>query len=147
MPDEERRLFSFQLTIDGNLRRVPVCTPWTPAYRCTVAARQHIANDENLLSSRCGHCQAQCIIHKYTGDISSLKGPSDAEKAYYAKLIMINSTIPIKPDFPSNASYYLDRNYLKLSVVPLNAYVTKYEERATYTWSSFISDLGGQIGL
>ncbi|CAF0859654.1 unnamed protein product [Adineta steineri] len=46
-----------------------------------------------------------------------------------------------------NSSYYLDRNYLKLSIIPLNSYETIYEEKATYIWSAFISDLGGQSGL
>lgn len=87
------------------------------------------------------------MINKYSNDLSLLRGPSDSQKSYYTKLILANSSIPIKPDFPVNSSYYLDRNYLKLTILPLNAYVTTYDERATYTWSSFISDLGGQIGL
>ena len=29
-----------------------------------------------------------------------------------------------------------------MSIVPINAYVTIYEERAAYTWSALISDLG-----
>jgi hypothetical protein len=62
-------------------------------------------------------------------------------------MILTNSSIPVRPDFAANASFYLDRNYMKISVVPLNPYITIYEERGTYTWSAFISDLGGQSGL
>ncbi|CAF0934649.1 unnamed protein product [Adineta steineri] len=135
------------LNINGQLRRVRICTPWTSEYRCTIEARNRIANNPNLLQIRCPHCQSQCIIHKYSSDLSSLKGPSDSQKNYYKKLILSNSTIPIKSDFSMNSSYYLDRNYLKLSIIPLNSYETIYEEKATYIWSAFISDLGGQSGL
>ena len=137
----------FQLTIDGRLRWVRTCVPWTASYQCTIEARQRIANDGDLQKLRCAQCQSQCVIHKYAGDLSSLKGPSDSQKNYYTKLILSNSSIPIQSDFAPNASYYIERNYLKLSVLPLNAYVTTYDEKATYTSLALVSDLGGQIGL
>ncbi len=116
-------------------------------HQCSIEARQQISNDENLQKSYCPYCQSQCTIYKYSDDLSSLKGPSDAEKAYYTKFILSNSTIPIPEDFSTNSSYYLDRNYLKLTIIPLHSYVTTYEEKATYSWSALISDLGGQSGL
>ncbi|CAF3941787.1 unnamed protein product [Adineta steineri] len=130
-------VYSETLNINGQLRRVRICTPWTSEYRCTIEARNRIANNPNLLQTRCPHCQSQCIIHKYSSDLSSLKGPSDSQKNYYKKLILSNSTIPIKSDFSMNSSYYLDHNYLKLSIIPLNSYETIYEEKATYIWSAF----------
>ncbi|CAF1382925.1 unnamed protein product [Adineta ricciae] len=136
--------FLNQLILDGQLRRVRICTPWTAEYMCTIQARNHIANDPDLQVRRCPHCQSQCTIYKYSSDLSALKGPSDAEKDYYRRMILSNSTIPVKSDFSANASYYLDRNYLKLSIVPLSPYETVYEEKATYIWSAFISDIGGQ---
>lgn len=135
------------MIINGRLQWARTCTPWTLEYQCTIEARQRISDNENLQESFCSHCQSQCIIHKYASDLSALKGPSDSERAYYTQLILSNSTIPISTDFSTNSSYYLDRNYLKLSIMPLNPYITIYEEKATYTWSALISDLGEQIGL
>ena len=133
--------------INGQLRWARICTPWTDEYKCTIQARHNISNDPNLHEQRCAHCKSQCAIYKYSSDLSSLKGPSDSQKAYYSKLILSNSNIPVPPDFAANASSYLDRNYLKLSVIPLHPYETVYEEKSTYLWSAFISDLGGQSGL
>ncbi len=116
-------------------------------YACAIQARQNISDDTNLQNARCSHCLGQCEIYKYSNDLSILKGPSDSQKIYYTNLILSNSTIPILPDFPINSSYYLDRNYLKLTVVPLNTYVTTYEEAATYSWSQLISEIGGQMAL
>lgn len=115
-------------------------------YRCTISARQHISDSEELQKTRCSHCQSQCTIHRHSNDLSSLKGPTDSQKKYYGPIIA-NSSIPVKSDFANNLSYYLDRNYLKLAVIPLNSYTTIFEEKSTYSWSAFISDLGGQIGL
>ena len=116
-------------------------------YQCALEVGQYIFNDKNLQESRCSYCQSQCTINKYSYGLSSLKGPSDSEKAYYTKLILANSTIPVRPDFANNSNYYLDRNYVKLTIVPLSSYVTTYEENATYSWSALVSDLGGQVGL
>lgn len=135
------------MTINKRLQWVQACTPWTTEYRCTISARQHISDSEDLQKTRCSHCQSQCTIHRYSNDLSSLKGPTNSQKNYFTRLILANSSIPIRPDFSMNSSYYLDRNYLKLAIIPLNAYTTIFEEKSTYSWSAFISDLGGQIGL
>jgi hypothetical protein len=116
-------------------------------YTCAIQARQNISDNTNLENGRCQHCQAQCEIYKYSNDLSILKGPSDSQKFYYTQLILSNPAIPILPDFPINSSYYLDRNYLRLTIVPLNSYVTTYEETATYLWSQLISEIGGQAAL
>lgn len=86
-------------------------------------------------------------MHQYPNSLSLLKGPTDSQKAYYANLILSNSSIPVPADFRVNSSLYLDRNYVRLSIVPSNSYETIYEEQATYTWAALISDLGGQTGL
>lgn len=126
---------------------VRTCTPWTSEYQCTIASREEISTRANLQKSYCSHCKSQCIINKFSSGLSALKGPSDSEKTYYTKILLSNSTIPILPDFVTNSSTYLDKNYVKLSINPLNNYITTYQEKATYTWSSLISDLGGQVGL
>ena len=120
------------MILDGQLRQVRICTPWTAEYKCTIQARNPIANDPDLQVRRCPHCQLQCTIYKYSSDLLALKGPSDAEKDYYRRTILANSTIPVKPDFAVNSSYYLDRNYLKPSIVHLSPYETVYEEKVTY---------------
>lgn len=139
--------FCFQLVINNRLQWVRTCTPWTSEYQCTLANREEISGRADLQKSYCSHCKSQCVINKFSSDLSALKGPSDAEKTYYTKILLSNSTIPIFPDFVMNSSTYLDKNYLKLSINPLNNYITIYQEKATYTWSSLISDLGGQVGL
>jgi hypothetical protein len=133
--------------INNRLQWIRTCTPWTLEYTCSIQARQNISDDTNLQNARCQNCLGQCEIYKYSNDLSILKGPSVSEKSYYTQLILSNSTIPILPDFPVNSSYYLDGNYLKLSIVPLNSYVTTYEETPTYSWSEFISEIGGQTAL
>lgn len=135
------------MIINNQLRWVRTCTPWTSEHRCAIQSREVISNNEDIQKIRCSHCQSQCTIHRYSNDLSALKGPTDSQKIFYRNLILANSSIPVKPDFPVNASYYLDRNYVKLAIIPLNAYTTIYEEKATYSWSALISDLGGQIGL
>ena len=135
------------MIVNNRLQWVRTCTPWTSEYRCTIYSRKHISNNEDIQKTRCSYCRSQCRIHRYSNDLSALKGPTDSQKTYYKNLILANSSIPIKSDFSVNASYYLDRNYLKLAIIPLNAYTTVYEEKATYSWSALISDLGGQIGL
>ncbi len=135
------------MIINNQLKWIRTCTPWTLEYTCAIQARQNISDDTNLQNGRCQHCQAQCEIYKYSNDLSILKGPSDSQKIYYTQLISSNSAIPILPDFPINSSYYLDRNYLRLTIVPLNSYVTTYEETATYSWSELVSEIDGQTAL
>jgi len=116
-------------------------------YTCAIKAQQNISDDTYLQTNHCQYCQPQCLIYKYSNDLSILKGPSDSQKLYYTQFILSNSSIPILTDFTINSSYYLDRNYLKLSIIPFNSYVTTYEETSTYSSSQLISDIGGQTAL
>jgi hypothetical protein len=133
--------------VNNQLRWIRVCQPWSSQYRCTNQAREHISNDRSLQETRCRHCQSSCLIHKFETDVSALKGPTEAQTSHYRDVILNNPLIPVRPDFANRSAYYLQRNYLKFTVVPLHPFVTSYEEKATYIWSALISDLGGQSGL
>ncbi|CAF1607305.1 unnamed protein product, partial [Didymodactylos carnosus] len=54
---------------------------------------------------------------------------------------------PLPADFEANYTLYLDKNYLKLKILPVSQYVTSYTEMATYSWVAFMSDIGGQSGF
>ena len=70
-------------------------------------------------------------------------------RQWVKKNSLINSSRRMKlpADWSSNASYYINENYVGLQVVLGSSLVKSYTQLATLTWTDVISNVGGQTGL
>jgi hypothetical protein len=140
----------YVLTLDGNLAPANCCSFLNNQAACAYAAQQQFSANDQLQTIWCSHCASQCKNIQFTSDLSSQEGPSDADKAYWAGVLVNGSNesaILVPPDFAQNFNYYFDRNYLKVLVTCGSKYVTEYNQEAKLTLIDTFSAIGGQTGL
>ncbi|CAF0952917.1 unnamed protein product [Didymodactylos carnosus] len=142
--------FVDKLVVNNQLVSVNACSVHTDEGMCAAEARQNFLNDLQLQSKQCVHCQPECEIMTFETDTSSLRAPTELQKLLLVMDFLNTenkSATPLPADFEANYTLYLDKNYLKLKILPVSQYVTSYTEMATYSWVAFMSDIGGQSGF
>lgn len=123
----------------------PVCQDIS-TNSCYTQAVDELLNSPSLIEKYCSDCAQQCSLTEFVIQKSALAGPFDWQ-INGIKDFVENSGVGLAPNWSTEFTQYIHKNYLSLSVVRETVIVENSTQKAQLGVVDILSNIGGQTGL